>query len=56
MTDNGGIIKNACVYHLEILHVPCIEHTLQLGVKKCFDVRRVSAALGCCHKSVGFSH
>ena len=32
-TDNGGNIKNACVNHLEILHIPCIGHTLQLGVK-----------------------
>ena len=55
-TDNGGNIKNSCVDHLEILHIPCIRHTLQLGVKKCFDVRRVSTALAHCHKSVGFIH
>ena len=55
-TDNGGNMKNACVDHLEILHSPCIGHTSQLEVKKCFDIRRVSTALACCHKLVGFFH
>ena len=48
-TDNGGNIKNACVDHLEILHILCIGHTLKLGILKCFDVRRVSTALARCH-------
>jgi len=54
ITNNGGNIKNACVDDLEILHIPCNEHTLQLGVKKCFDIRRVSTALAHCRKLVGF--
>ena len=55
-TDNGGNIKNACIEHLHLTHIPCIGHTLQLGVKRCFDVRKVSIVLAHCHKLVGFFH
>ena len=55
-TDNGGNIKNACIEHLHLTHIPCIGHTLQLGVKQCFDARKVSIVLACCRKLVGFFH
>ena len=32
-TDNGGNIKNVCVDHLKILHIPCIGHTVQTSRK-----------------------
>ena len=31
-TDNGGNIVNACVDYLQLVHIPCIGHTLQLAV------------------------
>lgn len=55
-TDNGGNIKNACTEYLNLTHIPCIGHTLQLGVKRCFDVRKVSIVLARCRKLVGFFH
>jgi len=33
--DNGGNIRNACVDHLELLHIPGFVTT---GSSKCFDV------------------
>ena len=37
-TDNGGNIVNACANHLNLIHLPCIGHTLQLAVKRALEL------------------
>jgi hypothetical protein len=44
-TDNGRNIVNACVQHMEVFHLPCFGHTLQLAVKKALDLRNVSRVI-----------
>ena len=34
ITDNCKKIVNAVVVHLNVLHIPCIGHTLKVGVQK----------------------
>ena len=54
-TDNGTNIVKA-IELLEFLHMPCIGHTLNMAVKKCFDLNQVSRALARVHKLVGHIH
>ena len=51
-TDNCKNIVNAVVDHLNVLHIPCIGHTLQLGVQKAFTINRVANVLGKVRKLV----
>ena len=55
-TDNGRNIVNACVQHMEIFHLPCFGHTMQLAVKKALDLHKVSRVIARCSKLVGFFH
>ena len=41
---------------MNLTHISCIGHTLQLGIKKCLDVRKVSIVLAHCCRLVGFFH
>ena len=52
-TDNCKNIVNAVVEHLEVFHLPCIGHTLQLAVEKAFHLSDVMSVLGRVRKLVG---
>ena len=56
MTDNAGNITNAIVHHLHLVHLPCVGHTLQLGVEKGLKVPQVARVLGRCKKLVEHFH
>ena len=47
-TDNAANITNAVVDHLHLIHLPCVGHTLQLGVEKGLKVPQVARVLGKC--------
>ena len=51
-TDNGSNIVNAIVDHLKLIHMPCIGHTLQLSIKKAFDLPAVQRVIGRCKKCI----
>ena len=44
-TDNGSNVVNAIV-DLQLIHMPCIGHTLQLSIKKAFDLPAVQRVIG----------
>lgn len=50
--DNCKNIVNAIIDHLQVLHLPCVRHTLQLSVEKAFDLNDVAVVLGRVHKLV----
>ena len=54
-TDNGTNVIKA-VNQLNFLHMPCVGHTLNLAVKKCFELSQVSKALARIRKLVGHFH
>ena len=54
-TDNGTNVIKA-VDQLNFLHMPCVGHTLNLAVKKCFELSQVSKALARIRKIVGHFH
>ena len=45
-TDNTANIRNAVVDHLDIVHLPCIGHTLQLGIERGLQVSSIARVLG----------
>ena len=53
--DNGTNVVKA-IDELNVLHMPCVGHTLNLAVKKCFELNQVSKALARIHKLVGHFH
>ena len=55
-TDNASNITNAVVDHLHLIHLPCVGHTLQLGVEKGLKVSQVARVLGRCKKLVEHFH
>ena len=52
-TDNCQNIVNAVTDHLQVLHLPCFGHTLQLSVQKAFNLNEIVVGLGKVHKLVG---
>ena len=54
-THNGTNVIKA-VNQLNFLHMPCVGHTLNLAVKKCFELSQVSKALARIRKLVGHFH
>ena len=52
-TDNSGNIVNACVDHLNLVHVPHFGETLQLSIKRALDLVKVQRVVGRCRKCVG---
>jgi len=54
-TDNGTNVIKA-IELLEYFHMPCVGHTLNLAVKKCFELNQVARALARVHKLVGHFH
>ena len=44
-TDNGSNVMNAIVDHLDLIHMPCIGHTLQLSIKKALDLPAVQKVI-----------
>ena len=52
-TDNCQNIVNAVNDHLQVLHLPCFGHTLQLSVQKAFNLNEIAVVLGKVHKLVG---
>ena len=55
-TDNGTNIVKAISELLEFFHMPCVRHTLNLAVKKCFELNQVARALARVCKLVGHFH
>ena len=54
-TDNGRNIVNA-MEKLDLLNFPCLGHTLQLSVKKSFDIHAVSKMLSRVRRLVNHFH
>jgi len=54
-TDNGTNVVKA-IELLEFFHMPCVGHTLNLAVKKCFELNQVARALARVRKLVGHFH
>ena len=54
-TDNGTNVIKA-VDQLNFLHMPCVGHTMNLVVKKCFELSQVSKALARICKLVDHFH
>ena len=52
ITDNGSNIVHAIVEHLNLVHMPCIGHTLQLSIKRAFDLPAVQKVIGRCKKCI----
>ena len=50
-TDNGSNVVNAVV-DLQLIHMPCIGHTLQLSIKKAFNLPAVQRVIGRCKKCI----
>ena len=50
-TDNGSNVVNAVV-DLQLIHMPCIGHTLQLSIKKAFDLSAEQRVIGRCKKCI----
>ena len=44
-TDNAANIRNAVVDHLDIVHLQCIGHTLQLGIERGLQVSSIARVL-----------
>ena len=55
-TDNGQNIKNAITEELELSHLGCIGHTLQLSIGKALQISAVSRILGRVRKLVEHFH
>ena len=55
VTDNAKNMVNA-ISDLDLFNLPCIGHTLQLGVKKAFDVPKVHSALARVGRQVAHFH
>ena len=55
VTDNAKNMTNA-VTELDMFSFPCIGHTLQLGVKKAFDIPKVHTALARVRRLVLYFH
>ena len=51
MTDNGSNVLNAVV-DIQLIHMPCIGHTLQLSIKKAFDLPAAQRVIGRCKKCI----
>ena len=43
---------NAIVEHLNLVHIPCIGHTLQLFIKRTLDLPAVQKVIGRCKKCI----
>lgn len=54
-TDNGSNIIKA-VKEMGLFNMPCVGHTLNLAVKKSFEINRVARALARIRKLVGHFH
>ncbi len=52
-TDNAQNIVNAVINNLQVLHLPCFGHTLQLSVQKAFNLTEIAVVLGKVRKLVG---
>ena len=52
-TNNCKKIVNAVVDHLQVVHMPCVGHTLQLSVEKAFHLSELVSVLGRVQKLVG---
>ena len=50
-TDNGSNIVKTVKEDLEVTHLPCAGHTLNLAVQSALKVSAISTALNCCKKS-----
>ena len=55
-TDNAQNIKNAISQELEISHLPCVGHTLQLSIGKALQLTAISRVLGRVRKLVEHFH
>ena len=55
VTDNARNMVNA-ISELDLFNFPCIGHTLQLGVKKGFDVPKVHTTLARVGRLVAHFH
>ena len=55
-TDNAANIKNAVVNKLNLEHLGCIGHTLQLSIGKALKTTAVARVLGRVRKMVSHFH